>query len=54
MTITALCKQLHCLPGPGGLFQQDPYLIDGISLVLDALNERQEKEQQRGARRTRT
>jgi len=48
--ITFLCKQLHCLPGPGGLLQQDPYMVDGLSLVLEAINEREAKEQKRGSR----
>lgn len=42
--ITSLCRTFHCLPGPGGLFQQDPYLMDGMGFVLEAMNEREEHE----------
>lgn len=51
MKITFLCKSLRCLPGPGGLMQQDPYLIDGVTMVLEAINERREKDSNRGSRR---
>jgi len=54
MQITSLCKTFSCLPGPGGLLQQDPYLLDGMSLVIEAVNEQEEREQKRGARHTRT
>ncbi len=51
MRIAFLCKQLRCLPGSGGLFQQDPYLIDGITFVLEAINEKEAKEaKKRGTR----
>jgi len=45
--ITSLCKQLNCLPGPGGLLQQDPYLIEGMNFVMLAMHEREELEAKR-------
>lgn len=48
--ITSMCRIFHCLPNPGGLLQQDPYLVDGMSYVVEAMNEREELEQKRGAR----
>ena len=51
MKITYLCKSLRCLPGPGGLLQQDPYLVEGMIMVLDASNEKQEKDSKRGTSR---
>ena len=45
--ITNLCQTLHCLPGPGGLFNQHPYLVEGMKLVLMAQNEKAEMETKR-------
>ena len=44
MEITALCRTFHCLPSSGGLLQQDPYLVEGMSYVVEAMNEREQKE----------
>jgi hypothetical protein len=32
--LSYLCSGLSCLPGPGGLFDQDSYLMWGIATVL--------------------
>jgi uncharacterized membrane protein len=34
--ITTLCQALNCLPGPGGLLQQDSYIMYGVEAVLIA------------------
>ena len=47
LSITNLCQTLHCLPGPGGLFDQHPYLIEGMKLILMAQNEKAEMESNR-------
>jgi len=52
--LTSLCRILNCLPGPGGLLQQDPYLVDGMAFVIEAMNEKEEMEQKRGSRNPRT
>lgn len=48
--ITSMCRAFNCLPGPGGLLQQDSYLMDGMGFVVEAVNEREELEQKRGSR----
>lgn len=50
--ITVLCETLHCLPRPGGLFDQDAYLVLGMQAVLVARNEKQEQELKKSASRT--
>jgi len=42
--VTNLCRTLGCLPGPGGLFDQDPYWVEVMSLVIAAQNEQEEME----------
>jgi len=43
--LAKVCEQLHSLPGPGGVLQQDGYLMMGMSAALDAFNERRNKDQ---------
>jgi hypothetical protein len=44
LEITAYCRTFNCLPEPGGLFQQDHYLMEGMAMVVDATREREEME----------
>lgn len=32
----ALCETFHTLPNGGGLYDQDPWLMDQFSMVFDA------------------
>jgi hypothetical protein len=43
----ALCTELHCLPGPGGILQQDSLHVWLLTIYLDALKERDQKEAER-------
>jgi hypothetical protein len=43
--IANMCQHLHCLPGPGGLLDQDSFLVYGMDLVVDAQNAKQEMDQ---------
>lgn len=47
ITMTNMCQSLHCLPNAGGLFDQDPYMIEGMKLVMMAQNEKDEMESNR-------
>lgn len=42
-----MCNDYHCLPGPGGLFDQDCYIIYGLQAITIALNELEKKESQK-------
>jgi hypothetical protein len=44
ISLVALCREFHTLPGPGGLLDQDPLFAIVSSTVLSADAERQEKE----------
>jgi hypothetical protein len=35
MEVASLCDELHCLPAPGGLFDQDPYWTDRLHLYYE-------------------
>jgi len=41
--ITAMCKVFSSLPGPGGVLDQDPYLMEAMMLVQEAHNEAEER-----------
>jgi hypothetical protein len=43
--IATMCRRFSCLPGPGGLFEQDGYIMMGVGLAMDALNEKEERDQ---------
>jgi hypothetical protein len=45
--LTVLCRELHCLPRPGGLLDQDSYHIWLMNLVTMAQLERSELERKR-------
>jgi len=49
ISMASLCKQFNALPGPGGILDQDPYLIDGMSMVYEAVAEKEERESKRGS-----
>ena len=41
-----LCERFHCLPNAGGLFDQDPQIVNklaAVSSVLDEVDERESK-----------
>lgn len=40
-----ICYNLHCLPGPGGVLEQDAYLMQGVGYAVEAFIERQNKDQ---------
>lgn len=42
--LTNLCQALHCLPQPGGLLDQDGYLVSLMKTVLIAQNEKEQLE----------
>ena len=43
--IAQMCRRFNCLPGPGGLFEQDGYVMMGVGLAIDAIAEREHKEE---------
>lgn len=44
---TLLCKELGCLPGEGGLLDQNPVMVDLLTITVQAINERSQLEQKR-------
>jgi hypothetical protein len=44
--LTLFCQEFHCLPGAGGLYDQDSYDIWRMGLVMDAQAERAEREKE--------
>lgn len=42
--ITGMCEAFNCLPKPGGLFDQDVVLIEGMRIVKQAKSERERKD----------
>jgi hypothetical protein len=45
-----LCEIFNCLPGPGGILDQDPYLLKLVKMYLSASAERQNLEVKSGSR----
>lgn len=39
-----MCQRFNCLPGPGGVLEQDGYILMGVGIAIDALNEKEKKE----------
>lgn len=37
-----MCQHLHCLPGPGGLLDQDSFFVEVMDMVVDAQGVKQE------------
>lgn len=55
MFVTSICKALGVLPSAGGVLDQDPYWLEGMSIVLEAMAEREKKEATKhGSRNKRT
>jgi hypothetical protein len=53
--VTTMCKTLGVLPSAGGILDQDPYWVEGMSIVLEAFAEKEQKEAKKhGAGRKRT
>ena len=46
--LTNLCQELHCLPGAGGLLDQDSKHVWLMKLVLAAQVEKAHKDQRMG------
>jgi len=44
MEIAQMCEKLHCLPGPGGLLEQDAYYVYMLQSVYNARAQREEKD----------
>jgi hypothetical protein len=44
MRITNMCKALNCLPGPGGLLEQDSYVMWLVESTLIVQNEKDQME----------
>jgi hypothetical protein len=44
VNMTVLCRELHVLPGPGGLLDQDSYHVWLIEQTLQVLNEKEKAE----------
>ncbi len=51
INITNTCQAFNCLPSPGGLLDQDSYLVHGMQLVLEAQAERQKMDQEKAERK---
>lgn len=42
-----LCEHLHCLPGPGGLLEQDAFVMMALAGVYEADSQKQKLEQEK-------
>lgn len=51
INLTYLCQALHCLPKAGGLLDQPAEIVVGMKLVLEADNERLERERKRTSKK---
>jgi hypothetical protein len=47
LTLHNLCATYMTLPEEGGLFDQDSYLVHGLTCVINALAEKQEADMQK-------
>jgi len=41
------CTTFHCLPHPGGWFDQDAFLVAGLEAVIDAVDVKEKMEADR-------
>jgi hypothetical protein len=48
--MSGICKQIKCLPGPGGLMEQDSLLIWLMTTVLEAWQMREDREMKQSER----
>jgi hypothetical protein len=49
INMTVLCQEMHCLPGRGGLLDQDGLYVYMMEAVLEGQNERRKLEERRSA-----
>ncbi len=42
--LARVCSQLQCLPGPGGVLEQDGYIMMGVRAALDAFEEKADRD----------
>lgn len=49
-----MCREFKCLPDPGGLNDQDSLIVYGMTVVLEAMREREERENKKQGPRGRT
>lgn len=45
-----MCTKYGALPSSGGVFDQDPYLLYGLSAVIRAVAQKEEKEHEKAKR----
>lgn len=45
-----LCSKYGALPAEGGVFDQDPYLLYGLTSVIRAVSQREEREHEKAKR----
>jgi hypothetical protein len=45
INVAQMCRRFSCLPGPGGVLEQDGYMMMGVGIALDAIAEREHKEE---------
>lgn len=45
--LTRMCETFRCLPGPGGLLDQDSYAMFLMKMVIEADNEKAELDSKR-------
>lgn len=50
INLSVLCEKLHCLPKPGGLYDQDSYTVKALTMVFAAQAERERQESERTKR----
>jgi hypothetical protein len=46
-----VCEQMHCLPLPGGLFDQDSFFVYGMDIVVEAKKIKEDEDERKRARR---
>jgi hypothetical protein len=44
MVLANACDSFQALPSPGGILDQDPYLLNGVLLVREARDEKYRKD----------
>lgn len=42
-----ICSKYGALPSEGGVFEQDPYLLYGLTTVIRAVSQREEREHEK-------
>jgi hypothetical protein len=54
LAIYIKCKEWNCLPNSGGLFDQDPDLLDAFDIISYEVSKAEKQEQQRKERESRS